>query len=157
MTFLRKGEVILIWKDKRLVNMVTHIHDVSMASTGKEDRKTGHQITKPTCILEYNKYMKGVDWSDQYLENFNILQKTQKWYKNVGFYVSNCSLFNAFKIYCSLNAQNKMTFKQFLIAVSREWVTDHFDDHNGSLHLVLLVAFLKEPPTKIHLVDYQVK
>ena len=77
MTFLRKGEVILLtWKDKRLVRRVTTIHDASIASTGKEDRRTGHQITKPTCILEYNKYMKVVDRSDQYLANFNILWKT---------------------------------------------------------------------------------
>ena len=52
MTFLQKREVILlIWKDKRLVCMVTTIHDTSIASTGKEDRKTGHQITKPTSML----------------------------------------------------------------------------------------------------------
>ncbi|XP_028349574.1 piggyBac transposable element-derived protein 4 [Physeter macrocephalus] len=51
MTFLWKGEVILlIWKDKRLVRMVTTIQDTSIASTGKECRRTGHQITKPTCI-----------------------------------------------------------------------------------------------------------
>ena len=62
MTFLWKGEVIhLIWKDKRVVRMVTAIHDASIASTGKEDRRSGHQITKPTCLVEYNKYMKGVD------------------------------------------------------------------------------------------------
>ena len=48
--------------------------------------------------------------------------KLKRWYKKVGFYLSNCGLFNAFKIYCSLNAQNKMTV---LLAVTREWVTDH--------------------------------
>ena len=41
--------------------MVTTTHDVSITSTGKEDRRTGHQITKASCILECNKYMKGVD------------------------------------------------------------------------------------------------
>ena len=77
MTSLRKGEVILlIRKGKRLVRMVTTIHDASIASTGKEDRRTGRQITKPTCILDYNKYMRGVNQSDQYLANFNILWKT---------------------------------------------------------------------------------
>ena len=52
--------ILLIWKDKRLVHTVTTTHDASIASTGKEDRRTGHQITKTTCILEYNKYMKEV-------------------------------------------------------------------------------------------------
>ena len=158
MTFLWKGEVILlIWKDKRLVWMVTTIHDASIASTGKEDRRTGHQMTKPTCILEYDKYMKGVDWSDQYLANFNILWKTQKWYKKVGLYLSNYGLFNAFKIYCNLNAQNKMIYTEFLLAVAREWVTDSSGSVVVVPHLVLLVAFLKEPPAKIHLDDYYVK
>lgn len=60
MTFLRKGEVILIWKDKRLFCMMKTICDASIASTGKEDRRTGHQVTKPACILEYNKYVKGL-------------------------------------------------------------------------------------------------
>ena len=124
--------VLLIWKDKKLVHMVTAIHNTTIASTGKEDRRTDHQITKPTCILEYNKYMKGVDRSNQYLANFNILQKTRKWYKKEGFYLSNCGLFNVFKIYCSLNAQNKMTYKQFLLAVAREWVTDHSGECSGS-------------------------
>ena len=133
MTFLRKGEVILlIWKDKRLVRMVTTIHDASIVPTGKEDRRTGHQITKPTCILQYNKHMKGVDQCDQYLANFNILWKTRKWYKKVGFYLSNCSLFNGFKFYYSLNAQNKMTYKQFLLAVAREWVSDRSGECSGS-------------------------
>ena len=35
----------------------------------------------PASGLEYNKYMKGVDCSAQYLVNFNILQKTWKWHK----------------------------------------------------------------------------
>ena len=76
--------------------------------------------------------MKGVDRTDQYLANSSVLWKTRKWYKKVGFYLSNCGLFNAFKIYCSLNAQNKMTYTQFLLAVAREWVTDHPGECSGS-------------------------
>ena len=56
MTFLRKGEVILIWKDKRLFCMMKTICDASIASTGKEDRRAGHQIIKPVYVLGYNKY-----------------------------------------------------------------------------------------------------
>ena len=50
----------------------------------------------------------------------------------MGFYLSNCGVSNAFKIYCSLNAQNKMTYKQFLLAVARGWVTDHSGECSGS-------------------------
>lgn len=61
MTFFRKGEVILIRKYKRrLFCMMKTICDASIASTEKEDRRTGHQVAKPTCILESNKHMKGL-------------------------------------------------------------------------------------------------
>ena len=76
--------------------------------------------------------MKGVDRSDQYLANFSILWKTRKWYKKVGFYLINCGVFNAFKIYRSLSIQNKMSYKQFLLAVATEWVTDHSGECSGS-------------------------
>ena len=47
--FLKKGEAIfLIWKDKTPVCVVTTVHDSSITSTGKEDRRTGYCITKPT-------------------------------------------------------------------------------------------------------------
>lgn len=43
MTFLQKGkEIIFIWKDKWLACMVIIIHDAAIASTGKEDKRTGH-------------------------------------------------------------------------------------------------------------------
>lgn len=40
--------------------MMKTICDASIASTEKEDRRTGHQVAKPTCILESNKHMKGL-------------------------------------------------------------------------------------------------
>ena len=36
------------------------------------------------------------------------------------------------KMYCSLNAQNKVIYKQLLVAAAREWVTDHSGECNGS-------------------------
>lgn len=82
MTFLRKGPVILIaWKDKRIVRMISSIHDASMKSSRNRKRNYIDDTIKPTCILQYNKHMKGVDCVDQYLANSSILRKTVKWYK----------------------------------------------------------------------------
>ena len=49
----------------------------------------------------------------------------------MSFYLGNHSLFNAFKIYCHLNAQNEMIYKPFLLAVGRKWVTDHSGECSG--------------------------
>lgn len=88
----------------------------------------------------------------QYLANFNILQKTQKWCKKVGFYLSNCDLYNTVRFYDSLNAQSKRTYWQLLLAVARQSVTENSGECSGGLASGPSGAFLKELPTKIHFV-----
>lgn len=39
------------------------------------DRATHQKITKPNALIDYNKPMKVVDRTDQYLSYYSILQK----------------------------------------------------------------------------------
>jgi hypothetical protein len=59
--------MVQAWKDKRLVSMISTIHDATVVSTGREDRKTKVEIKKPCAVFQYNKFMKVVDRADQYL------------------------------------------------------------------------------------------
>ncbi|KAI4473600.1 hypothetical protein M0802_016035 [Mischocyttarus mexicanus] len=69
MTFLRKGPVVLIaWKDKRIVRMVSTIHDALIKSSGNRKKNYKDDTIKPTCILQYNKHMKEGDRADQLVE-----------------------------------------------------------------------------------------
>ena len=62
--FRRKNTVIVMaWKDQRLVKMVSTFYDASMTDSGKQ--KSGNAVMKATCILDYNRYMSGVDHLDQ--------------------------------------------------------------------------------------------
>lgn len=124
MTFLRKGRVMLIaWKDKRIVRMISTIHDASMKSSENRKKNYIDNTIKPTCILQYNKYMKGVDRVDQYLANSSILRKTLKWSKKLAFFLINCTLFNAYKMYCTYLPENKTRYKKFPLEEAREWIT----------------------------------
>ena len=59
--FRRKGDVMVqVWKDKRLVRMISTIHDATIVNTGRKDRKTNMDIKKPYAVVQYNKFMKGV-------------------------------------------------------------------------------------------------
>ena len=80
-------------------------------------------IIKPRCILQYNKRMKGVDRADQFLANSSILRKTLKWSKKLAFFLINCTLFNAYKTYCSYLPKDKTRYNKFLLKVAREWIT----------------------------------
>jgi len=95
--FWRKGDVMVqVWKDKRLVRIISMIHDATVVSTGRKDRKTNMEIKKPYSVIQYNKFMKGVDRADQYLSYYSVLRKCVKWSKKVVPYLLNCALFNAF-------------------------------------------------------------
>ncbi|GBN06184.1 PiggyBac transposable element-derived protein 4 [Araneus ventricosus] len=130
MTFLRKGPILLLtWKDKRLVRMISTIHDASMITIGNRNKNYINDKIKPSCIIEYNKYMKGVDRADQYLANSSILRKSIKWSKKTAFFFINCLLFNAFVIY-SKKCQNKIRYKKFLLEVARIWLSSESIESN---------------------------
>jgi len=78
--FRRKGDVMVqVWKDRRLVHMISTTHDATVVSTEGKDRKTNMEIKKPYAVVQYNKFMKGVDRADQYLSFYSVLRKTAKW------------------------------------------------------------------------------
>ena len=76
--FWRKGDVMVqVWKDKRLVRVST-IHEATVVNTGRKDRKTNMEIKKPYAVVQYNKFMKGIDSADHYLsyeENCKMVEK----------------------------------------------------------------------------------
>jgi hypothetical protein len=60
--------------------MVSTLHQATIKSA---ETRRGGRVKKPSCILTYNKYMKGVDRAEQYLPYYSILRKTIKWSKKV--------------------------------------------------------------------------
>jgi hypothetical protein len=60
--FRWKGDIMVqVWRDKRLVRMISTIHELTIVNTGRKDRKTNMEIEKPYAVFQYNKFMKGVD------------------------------------------------------------------------------------------------
>ena len=95
--FWRKGDVMAqVWKNKRLVWRISMIHEATTVNTGWKDKKTNVEIKKPYAVVQYNKFMKGVERADKYLSFYSVLRKTVKWSKKVVLYLLNCVLFNHF-------------------------------------------------------------
>jgi len=110
LAFWRKGDIMVqVWKDKRLVRMISTINDATIVNSGRKDRKTNMEIKKPYPIVQYNKFMMGLDRADQYLSYYSILRKSVKWSKKVVLYLPNCALFNVFCVYRTLtNKKSKV-------------------------------------------------
>jgi hypothetical protein len=64
-TFRRTGDVMVqVWRDKRLAQMISAIHEETIVNTGQKDRKTNTEIKKPYAVVQHNKFMKGIDQTD---------------------------------------------------------------------------------------------
>jgi len=100
--------------------MTSMIHDETTVKTGSKDRKANLEIKKLYTVVQYNKFMKGIERADQYLCYYSLLRKTMQWLKKVVLYLLNCAIFNAFFVYRKLNINNKVKYMSFLHFISPE-------------------------------------
>ena len=95
----RSDELLAVkFKDKKDVYMLSTIHDDSMVHRADRRHRNQRQ-TKPTCIADYNKYMGGVDRTDQLLKPYEVPRKTLKWYKKVAIHFMQLAMLNSFIVY----------------------------------------------------------
>ena len=57
------------------MRMISTIHDATIVNKGRKDRKTNMDVKKPYAVVQYNKFMKGTDRTDQYLSFYSVLRK----------------------------------------------------------------------------------
>lgn len=111
----RKGPVLVTsWKDKRYVRMISTGHKHQMVEV---TNRRGVKSKKPECIVSYNKYMSGIDRSDQMLSYYASTTKTIKWYRKVFFRLVDICIWNAFYLYRKQKDQKcrLLTFRESVI------------------------------------------
>ena len=143
---LKKGEIrtknlgtsitALQWMDKKLVSMLTNLHDnttVIKTRRTKDTQSRQEQVTKPLCIDEYNRYMGGVDKSDQMLSYYGFNHKTLKWTNRVAFHLLDLAIVNSYILYKLSTQQKKhMTHSQFRIDIAKNLLlTAGVDEETG--------------------------
>lgn len=122
-TKMKKGEVVGIeqdgvkiikWVDKRPVLMITSDprHTSALLKTGKHNR-SGEEIHKPKCVIDYNMAKKGVDLSDQMSSYHTSVRKSVKWYRKVMFEVLlGTTVVNAWIVY-NMISSTKLGITEF--------------------------------------------
>lgn len=95
--FATSGQITLVhWYDRRDVYVMSTMHGTTAELIEKHPKgsKEKHPIPCPTSIVDYNKFMGGMDLADQML-TYNSLTKCRvlKWWKNFFLaYGGHCSL-----------------------------------------------------------------
>ena len=90
-----------------------------------ERRGEPKEIVKSEIIVEYNKYMNGVDKCDQYLNYSSVARKSIKWWKKVFFRMLELAIVNAMVLHSLSNPEfgkKHSAHKQFCIALVHELV-----------------------------------
>jgi hypothetical protein len=108
-TTMAKGDTIsaqvddsmmaLKWMDKRPVSMLSTIHDNSMTTKVRRTRRAvggQEEVRKPVVVEQYNKYMGGVDRSNQLLSYYGFSHRTVKWWKRAAFHLIDMAIVNAY-------------------------------------------------------------
>ncbi|KAG5877600.1 hypothetical protein JTB14_010287 [Gonioctena quinquepunctata] len=134
---LQKGEMCfenakhilcIKWCDKREIYMLTTTHGVSMTVTGKTDRKSGQQIYKPECVIDYNKNIGAVDETDMLLTSVETVRKSTKWYRKVFFHVLDLCVLNAHVLYKEATKE-KLSLADFQLELIRQILETYHNDN----------------------------
>lgn len=118
---LKRGEVIahrssellaMKFKDKRDVPVLTTIHNEEMTP----GRNAAHE--KPKCIVDHNKYIGGVERTNQLLQPYEIARESLKWYEKIAFHFLQLALLKCFLAFKKNGGQKYfLQFQHEVIAV----------------------------------------
>jgi len=118
----RNGRTVVVkWKDKRDVMMLSTNHTGRMMDSSKVNRR-GEHVKKPDCVIDYNQYMCGVDRMDQLISYYTPLRKMLKWYRKVVLQYLDIAVVNAYLLYTKLGGTRRQIWfrKQVIHALIGE-------------------------------------
>lgn len=104
-TKLKKGEtiarcsngvMIAKWRDKRDVFYISTEFTNNLKNFLN---KRQQEISKPEAIIQYNRFMGGIDKKDQMMSYYPCERKTLRWYKKIGIHILYMCLINSFFMY----------------------------------------------------------
>nr|XP_023699516.1 piggyBac transposable element-derived protein 4-like [Paramormyrops kingsleyae] len=119
--WMRDGPLLFVkWKDTREVSICSTIHTayagdvVQRKVKSREGVWTTESFPCPSPVMEYNKYMGGVDLSDQLIQYYTTQRKRMKWYMKLFLHFLDISATNAYILHKEHMQQDGMTHKAFM-------------------------------------------
>lgn len=117
----QKDIIVLRWKDKRDVYLLTSCHRPAMVPW----RSRAEEKNKPNAVVDYIGNMAGVDHSDQMIAYMPMHRKTIKWWKKLAFHLITLIMIQAHCLYLKLRAQQgkkPVTLEEFACSVCADLI-----------------------------------
>ena len=121
-TLSNRGDVIVMhngplecikYLDSKPVYFLSSIHGSDLVPTRRTSYNSNEIIKKPEVVVQYNKYMGGVDRSDQMIAYMNSIVKSFKWWKKVFFHVLAVAVLDAYILYKQDHPNSGVTHRLF--------------------------------------------
>ncbi|XP_066517969.1 piggyBac transposable element-derived protein 4-like [Hoplias malabaricus] len=123
MRWIRQGPLLFVkWQDTQVVSMCSTIHKAFAGNviTRRLRQPDGTwkpcEIPLPAPVKSFNKYMGGVDLSDQRLQSYTNYRTNYKWYKTFFFHFLDMAVANTYLLYkeqCETKSLKTMTYLDF--------------------------------------------
>nr|XP_009292848.1 piggyBac transposable element-derived protein 4-like [Danio rerio] len=129
--WIRQNKLLFVkWMDTREVSVCSTIHkafDGDTVTRNVHDKETGSwqikNIASPRCVVDYNKYMGGVDLSDQLLQYYSVHKRSNRWYRTLLYHFIDIAATNSYILHkemCLAAQTVAMSHGQFMEELSRE-------------------------------------
>ncbi|CAF2117128.1 unnamed protein product [Rotaria magnacalcarata] len=121
------GVSVIKWMDKKEVFIASNYFDPAVENEVSRRDKDGNrkQISCPLAIVQYNKYMGGVDLSDQKIKYYTIDRKSKRNWMRIFFHFLGMSLVNSFIYYKNLSNSN-ITTVEYISSISTALISNYF-------------------------------
>ncbi|CAF0829383.1 unnamed protein product [Didymodactylos carnosus] len=114
------GISVIKWMDKKEVLVASNYFDPEESSEVTRRRKDGcgQQISSPLAIVEYNKYMGGVNLLHQKIKYYTIDRKSKRNWMRIFFHFLGMSVVNSFIYYKDLSDSSNISTVKYISYIS---------------------------------------
>ena len=96
--------LVLQWVDNEVISMLSTIDEVNYHSLLNRKRKVDgvwdtREISQPKVVANFNKFMNGVDRSDQILTTNSVPRKSTKWWETLFYHLIDMAVVNSFILF----------------------------------------------------------
>lgn len=122
--YRKKSTVVVSWKDKRPVHMLSTKHKGSSSHMSYVNSRWPNRppVLKPDIVIDYIKHMGGVDRSDHFVSSYQFMRRTKKWYRKMFFWFLEVAIINSYLLYKDVQsaagnrkAMNHFSFRKSLV------------------------------------------